>query len=152
MKKEIRIGLIGYGFMGRTHSNAYSQLSHFFDTQHVPVRQAVCGRDEAKVKAFAEKWGYASYETDWRELVKREDIDVRIDGNLVTLAINASFFSKLPYNPEKDFERVGLISGNAYVLAARMGYDGAYVAALVTLSTLLGMLSLPFALGILRGL
>ena len=40
-------------------------------------------------------------------------------GNLVTLAINASFFSKLPYNPEKDFERVGLISGNAYVLAAR---------------------------------
>ncbi|MDP3519420.1 MAG: tripartite tricarboxylate transporter substrate binding protein [Hydrogenophaga sp.] len=40
-------------------------------------------------------------------------------GNLVTLAINASFFSKLPYNPEKDFERVGLISGNAYVLVAR---------------------------------
>ena len=75
MKKEIRIGLIGYGFMGRTHSNAYSQLSHFFDTEHVPVRQAVCGRDAEKVKAFAEKWGYASYETDWRELVKRPDID-----------------------------------------------------------------------------
>jgi len=75
MKKPIRIGLIGYGFMGRTHSNAYSQLAHFFDTEHVPVRQAVCGRDEEKVKAFAEKWGYASYETDWRELVKREDID-----------------------------------------------------------------------------
>ena len=74
-KKAIRIGLIGYGFMGRTHSNAYSQLSHFFDTEHVPVRQAVCGRDESNVKAFAEKWGYASYETDWRELVKREDID-----------------------------------------------------------------------------
>jgi predicted dehydrogenase len=61
MKKEIRIGLIGYGFMGRTHSNAYSQLSHFFDTTHVPVRQAVCGRDKEKVAAFAEKWGYASY-------------------------------------------------------------------------------------------
>ena len=75
MKKPIRIGLIGYGFMGRTHSNAYSQLSHFFDTEHVPVRQAVCGRDKEKVAAFAEKWGYASYETDWRELVKREDID-----------------------------------------------------------------------------
>jgi len=74
-KKPIRIGLIGYGFMGRTHSNAYSQLEHFFDTEHYPVRQAVCGRDEAKVKAFAEKWGYASYETDWRELVKRDDID-----------------------------------------------------------------------------
>ena len=75
MKKPIRIGLIGYGFMGRTHSNAYSQLSHFFDTDHIPVRQAVCGRDKEKVAAFAEKWGYASYETDWRELVKRDDID-----------------------------------------------------------------------------
>jgi tripartite-type tricarboxylate transporter receptor subunit TctC len=40
-------------------------------------------------------------------------------GNLVTLSINPSFFSKLPYNPEKDFERVGLISANAYVIAAR---------------------------------
>ena len=51
-KKPVRIGLIGYGFMGRTHSNAYSQLDHFFDTTHVPVRQAVCGRDEGNVKAF----------------------------------------------------------------------------------------------------
>jgi tripartite-type tricarboxylate transporter receptor subunit TctC len=40
-------------------------------------------------------------------------------GNLVTLAINQSFFSKLPYNPEKDFERIGMTSGNAYVLIAR---------------------------------
>ncbi|MEM9235871.1 MAG: Gfo/Idh/MocA family oxidoreductase, partial [Verrucomicrobiota bacterium] len=62
-------------FMGRTHSNAYSQLDHFFDTQHVPIRQAVCGRNEEKVKEFAEKWDFASYETDWRELVKRDDID-----------------------------------------------------------------------------
>ena len=55
MKKQLRIGLIGYGFMGRTHSNAYSQVGHFFDSNHEVVRQAVCGRDEAKVKAFAEK-------------------------------------------------------------------------------------------------
>ncbi|MGA0134107.1 MAG: Gfo/Idh/MocA family protein, partial [Opitutales bacterium] len=80
MSKPVRIGLIGYGFMGRTHSNAYSQVGHFFpkDTVtpgHHIVRQAVCGRDEAKVKAFAEKWGYASYETDWRKLVARADID-----------------------------------------------------------------------------
>lgn len=74
-KKEIRIGLVGYGFMGRTHSNAYSQLNHFFDTNHVPVRQAVCGRDEEKVKAFAEQWGFASYETDWKKLIARDDID-----------------------------------------------------------------------------
>ncbi len=75
MKKQLRIGLIGYGFMGRTHSNAYSQVGHFFDSGYVVVRQAVCGRDEDKVKVFAEKWGYASYETDWRKLVSREDID-----------------------------------------------------------------------------
>ena len=74
-KKPVRIGLVGYGFMGRTHSNGYRKAPTFFDTQHVPVLQAVCARDEAKVKAFAKQWGYASYETDWRELVKREDID-----------------------------------------------------------------------------
>lgn len=74
-KKEIRIGLIGYGFMGRTHSNAYSQVSHFFDTQHTIVRQAVCGRDAEKVEEFAKQWGFESFETDWRELVKRDDID-----------------------------------------------------------------------------
>lgn len=74
-KKPVRIGVVGYGFMGRTHSNAYSQLDHFFDTTHVPVRQVICGRSEDKVKAFAEKWGYADTETNWRELVKRDDID-----------------------------------------------------------------------------
>ncbi len=74
-KKPVRIGLVGYGFMGRTHSNAYRKVVNFFDTKHVPVLQAVCARDEAKVKAFANQWGYKSYETDWRELVKRDDID-----------------------------------------------------------------------------
>ncbi len=74
-KKKLNIGLVGYGFMGRTHSNAYSQLSHFFDTEYEPVRKAVCGRDEANVKAFAERWGYESWETDWRKLVARDDID-----------------------------------------------------------------------------
>lgn len=43
-------------------------------------------------------------------------------------------------------------ASSCYVLAARMGYDGAYVAGLVTISTLLGVVSLPFALGVLRGL
>ncbi len=67
--------MIGYGFMGRTHSNAYSQVGHFFDTPYQPVLQAVCARDAEKVKAFAEKWGYASTETDWRKLIERPDID-----------------------------------------------------------------------------
>lgn len=74
-KKTLNIGLIGYGFMGRTHSNAYSQVGHFFDTEYQPVRKAVCGRNETNVRAFAEKWGYESWETDWRKLVARDDID-----------------------------------------------------------------------------
>ncbi|MGV3762146.1 Gfo/Idh/MocA family protein [Parapedobacter sp.] len=76
MKKQLRIGLIGCGFMGRTHSNGYNRIQNFFpDLQYQPVLQAVCSRREEKVKAFAEQWGYASYETDWRKLIARDDID-----------------------------------------------------------------------------
>ncbi|RUL81709.1 Gfo/Idh/MocA family protein [Tautonia sociabilis] len=73
--KDLRIGIIGYGFMGRTHSNAYKQVPQFFDPPLRPVLKAVCGRDEANAKAFAERWGYESIETDWRKLVARDDID-----------------------------------------------------------------------------
>jgi predicted dehydrogenase len=76
MTKTLNVGLIGYGFMGRTHSNAYAQVNHFFDLPYRPVLKAVCARDAAKVKDFAEKWGYESVETDWRKLVERKDIDV----------------------------------------------------------------------------
>ena len=75
-KKQLRIGLIGCGFMGRTHSNGYNRVPNFFpDLEYQPVLQAVCSRREEKVKAFAEQWGYASYETDWRKLIARDDID-----------------------------------------------------------------------------
>src|SRR4029079_19592723 len=74
--KKLNIGLIGYGFMGRTHSNAFRKVSNFFDLQYQPVLKAVCGRDEAKVKAFASRWGYETHETDWRKLVARKDIDL----------------------------------------------------------------------------
>jgi len=75
MTKSLNIGMIGYGFMGRAHSNAYAQVSHFFDVPYRPVLKAVCARDAAKAKAFAEKWGYESIETDWRKLLARKDID-----------------------------------------------------------------------------
>jgi predicted dehydrogenase len=74
--KKLNIGLIGYGFMGRAHSNAFRKVSNFFDLDYEPVLKAVCGRDESKVKAFAKRWGYESIETDWRQLIGREDIDV----------------------------------------------------------------------------
>jgi predicted dehydrogenase len=75
-KKQIRIGLIGYGFMGRAHSNAFAKVGNFFDSEYELVRQAVCARDEEKVKAFASRWGYQSVETDWRKLIARDDIDL----------------------------------------------------------------------------
>ena len=74
-RKPLRIGMIGYGFMGRAHSNAYNRVNNFFNLEYEPVLQAVCARDEAKAKAFADTWSYASVETDWRKLVERKDID-----------------------------------------------------------------------------
>jgi len=75
MTKPLNIGMIGYGFMGRTHSNAYNRVSNFFDLEYKPVLKAACARDAANVKAFAERWGYESIETDWRKLIARDDID-----------------------------------------------------------------------------
>ncbi|WP_435009814.1 Gfo/Idh/MocA family protein [Tundrisphaera lichenicola] len=74
-KKPLNIGLVGYGFMGRTHSNGYKRVNDFFDVEYRPVLKAVCGRSEASAKEFAEKWGYESVETDWKKLVTRKDID-----------------------------------------------------------------------------
>ncbi len=79
-KKPLNIGLVGYGFMGRTHSNGYKRVNDFFDLEHRPVLKAVCGRSAEGAQAFAEKWGYESVETDWRTLVGRKDIDA-IDVN-----------------------------------------------------------------------
>lgn len=76
MSKPLNIGMIGYGFMGRAHSNAYCKVNHFFDLQYHPVLKACCARNEDKIKAFADNWGYESYETDWRKLIARDDIDV----------------------------------------------------------------------------
>jgi len=74
--KQLNIGLIGYGFMGRAHSNAFRKAGNFFDLPYRPVLKAVCGRDQGKVRAFAGTWGYESVETDWRKLIDRPDIDV----------------------------------------------------------------------------
>ena len=74
--KDLNIGLVGYGFMGRTHSNAFLQAPRFFDLPRRPVLKAVAARNEDRVKKFAANWGYQSYTTDWRELVSRKDIDV----------------------------------------------------------------------------
>jgi predicted dehydrogenase len=76
MAKVLNVGMIGYGFMGRAHSNAYCQVNHFFDVPFRPVLKAACARNVEKLKAFAEQWGYESLETDWRKLIERPDIDL----------------------------------------------------------------------------
>lgn len=74
-KKPLNIGMIGYGFMGRTHSNAYAKVNHFFDLEYQPVLKAICARNGERAQAFADQWGYESVETDWRKLIERDDID-----------------------------------------------------------------------------
>ena len=75
-KKKLRIGLIGTGLMARTHTNGYKRISDFFpELEYMPVLKTVCSRTEKKVKAFAEQWNFESYETDWKKVIARDDID-----------------------------------------------------------------------------
>ncbi|MCM8772511.1 MAG: Gfo/Idh/MocA family oxidoreductase [Candidatus Omnitrophica bacterium] len=74
--KEIKIGLIGYKFMGKAHSFAYKNVSLFFDLPIKPVMKVICGRTEKAVIQAKEKFGWLEYETDWRKVVEREDIDM----------------------------------------------------------------------------
>jgi predicted dehydrogenase len=99
MSKPLNIGMIGYGFMGRAHTNAYVQANNFFQPPYRPVLKAVCARDEAKAKAFAAQWGYESIETDWKKLVARKDIDaidICVPNNLhAEIAIEAAKNGKM---------------------------------------------------------
>ena len=72
-QKSLNIGLIGYGFMGRAHSNAYKRVNHFFDLEYRPVPRP--SAPQAGARHSPNKWGYESVETDWRKLIARKDID-----------------------------------------------------------------------------
>ena len=76
MSTPLNIGIIGYGFMGRAHSNAYRKVNQFFELERRPAMKAACARKPDKLKAFAQNWGWESTETDWRDLIARRDIDV----------------------------------------------------------------------------
>ena len=75
-KAKLNIGMVGYGFMGRTHSNAFSQVARFFDVPYQPVLKTTCARDADKARAFAENWGYENSVTDWRRMVDDKSIDL----------------------------------------------------------------------------
>ncbi|HZB94934.1 MAG TPA: Gfo/Idh/MocA family oxidoreductase, partial [Herpetosiphonaceae bacterium] len=74
MADTIKVGLIGYKFMGKSHSNAYRQVAAFFDAPLRPEMTVLCGREEAAVSAAAAQMGWKEYATDWRKVVERQDI------------------------------------------------------------------------------
>ena len=75
-QRTLNVALIGQGFMGRAHSNAWGQVGRFFQPAIRPVLHSVCGRDAEKLRAFAENWGWANATTSWRRLVASEEIDL----------------------------------------------------------------------------
>jgi len=75
-KKDLNIGLLGYKFMGKAHSNALTKMGMFFDTTRNIKKKAICGRDEAWVKDAGEKFGWETYETSWEKFVARPDLDI----------------------------------------------------------------------------
>lgn len=75
-KQTLNIAMIGHGFIARAHSNAFLQVSHFFDSPYKLIPQVICGRDREKTEAMAARWGWQEVDTDWRSVVERPDIQV----------------------------------------------------------------------------
>jgi predicted dehydrogenase len=74
-KPELRVALLGQGFMGKAHSNAYCQVEHFYDTPYRIRRTLLCGRDASSLAATASRWGWEHTATDWRSAIDRADVD-----------------------------------------------------------------------------
>ena len=75
-KKKLNVAMIGSGFIGKVHSNAFRQVGHFFDVPYELNLKVLCARDQAKLAAAASQWGWEETSTDWEAIVHREDIDV----------------------------------------------------------------------------
>jgi len=128
-KPTIGIGMVGYAFMGGSHSQAWRTVNNFFDVGLRAKMAAICGRNEANVSAAATKFGWASYETDWRALVARDDIglvDVASPGNNhAEVAIAALEAGKIVATANKETLVAGghLVMPLARRLAAEAGGD-----------------------------
>jgi predicted dehydrogenase len=75
-KPSLRVGMVGYKFMGAAHSQAWRTAPHFFDLPLVPELAVLCGRHREDAEAAAARLGWAEVETDWRRLIERDDIDL----------------------------------------------------------------------------
>ena len=85
MAEKIGVGMIGYSFMGKAHSNGWRQLPHFFDVPFEPVMKTICGRNKANVEAAAKEMGWEKAETDWQKIINDPEIgivDICTPGNL----------------------------------------------------------------------
>ena len=76
MTENLRVAMIGYGFMGAAHSQGWRVAPRFFDLPAQPAMSVVVGRNHAAVSAAADKWGWSEAATDWRDVIARDDIDV----------------------------------------------------------------------------
>src|SRR5216110_2737925 len=76
MAKTLRVGMIGYGFMGKAHSNAWRQAPHFFPLKAHVELHTLCGRDLARLHPARAQLGWQNVATDWRELVESPLIDI----------------------------------------------------------------------------
>ncbi|PWI14254.1 dehydrogenase, partial [Streptomyces sp. Act143] len=75
-KPPLRVGMVGYAFMGAAHSQGWRTVGRVFDLPRRPVLSAICGRSPDAVRAAADKHGWAAAETDWRALIARDDVDL----------------------------------------------------------------------------
>ena len=76
MSQSIAVGMVGYKFMGKAHSNAYRQINQFFDLPLRPRLKSICGRDNAKVEKMAERWGWENAVDDWRRIIDDPEIKI----------------------------------------------------------------------------
>jgi len=74
--KTLNVGIVGYKFMGKAHSNAWMKAPLFFDMPVKPVRKVACGRHQESLAAFADRWGWEQTENDWKKMVRRDDVDI----------------------------------------------------------------------------
>lgn len=129
---EIGVGLVGYKFMGRAHSNAYRQVTHFFDVDPAPRMRVLCGRDEASVRQAARTLGWEEVETDFRAMVKRDDVglvDVSSTGNthyevvMAALAAGKHVFCEKPLANSLDEAREMLHAANKAGVVAMINFN-----------------------------
>lgn len=74
--KELNVAMVGGGFMGKAHSNAWKNAAHFFELKAPPVMKVICDQNEAAAKRYADSWGWTETEADWHKLMERDDIDI----------------------------------------------------------------------------